>query len=410
MEARTQFPKTKVLLVSAAIPPIYAGAGIQWYRYARRLNSRSELAYLMCLRLQQDPCLNFRPEVPENRIVRIDPCRGGSENTIGSPIRKAFLRCKLFVLVGLQMIRSCRGYNVVHVTSGSPLCVFAILWGLLLRKTTVFETTLPGCDDFVSIRRGSRFSHAVLKSAHACLAISPQLHSLCVQGGARPERTHLIANPRDTDIFIPIDIESKVRLRQRLGIPANGKVVVFVGGLLKRKGADLLAPIYLELARKDPRVVLLLVGPECPANDLCAVDPSVSSSIREGLKDQILAGSVILTGNVYNVHEFVQASDIFLFPSRNEGLPNAPIEAMSCGLPCVVRDIPGVTEAYIKDQVDGIIVSGDAIDSYVDALLQLLNDTVKYSTMAKKARETVVSRWAASLADKRYMEIYNEPR
>lgn len=401
----------KILLVSAAIPPVYAGAGLQWYRYARRLEQRGQLAFLLCLALVDKGCEGFQAEIPEQKIVRMPPCSLGitvRADSLPKIAVKLWWRLSLFFRVGWLFLLRKNDYDVVHVTSCGPLCAFSLFWARMLGKVAIYETSLPQGDDLLTVKQNAPVLYWMIMRSHACLAISPQLYDLCRRGGADENRLHLVANPRDTDIFHPVDAITKAILRKKLGLPEKGPIILFVGGILERKGADLLPAIFRGVLETFPSACLLLVGPESPLTDLTTSTRLTADFIRNELQDCLVSGQLIFTGNVYNVHEYMQASDVFLFPSRNEGLPNAPIEAMACGVPCIVRDIEGVSSAYIEHGVDGVIVQGERAVDYAEAIIGLLSNEAKYCAMSSKARQKVLSRWSAEIADQQYRLIYEK--
>ena len=278
----------------------------------------------------------------------------------------------------------------------------------MLGKVAIYETSLPQSDDLLTIKQRAPVRHWMIMRAHACLAISPLLYDLCRRGGADGDKLHLIANPRETDVFHPVDAITKAALRKKLALPEKGPIILFVGGILGRKGADLLPAIFRGVLKAFPSACLLLVGPESPLADLTMSSKVPADVIRSELRDCVTTGQLIFTGNVYNVQEYMQASDVFLFPSRNEGLPNAPIEAMACGVPCVVRDIEGVSSFYVDHGVDGVIIQGEAPADYAEAIIRLLSNEAEYRAMSSRAREKVVSRWSAEAADSKYRQIYEE--
>jgi len=70
-----------------------------------------------------------------------------------------------------------------------------------------------------------------------------------------------------------------------------------------------------------------------------------------------LGKTVFLVGNVPDPELYYQASDVFVFPSRNESFGNVLLEAMACGRACVATLIHGVTESIIVDGHNGIVVN-----------------------------------------------------
>jgi len=397
----------KIVLVSAAIPPVFSGAGHRFYKYAQRLERRAQLAFLVCLAFEEESYHDFRRELDEKYIVRMAP--EGMPNVRVSSLRTFVLKLwrllLLFLRVGWLLLRRRSQYDVVHVVSESWVCAFALFWARTLGRSAIYESSLVGQDDLPAIMHAAgrvKVKYWLLTRAHAYVAISPRLYNLFRTAGIRDDRLYLIGNSVQTDVFCPIDECSKTKLRKRLGLPEDGPTILFVGGIVKRKGADLLPEIFRRVLRDFPVATLLLVGKE----QWSAQSEGVGTLIRRELHDYIAAGQVIIAGTVGNVHEYMQASDVFLFPSRREGFGTVLAEAMACGLPAVVRNIEGITSYILKDGVDGIIVSGDDTASYADGIIRLFLNHAEYLAMSRQARTHIISSFSDNVIDEQYRLTY----
>ena len=101
-------------------------------------------------------------------------------------------------------------------------------------------------------------------------------------------------------------------------------VIGHVGRFSKEKNHDYLIDIFFEIQKKDNRYKLLLLG-----------DGALKDSLKLKAEKSGLSDSVVFTGNVSNVQDYMQAMDLFVLPSEYEGLGIVGIEAQACGLPCV---------------------------------------------------------------------------
>ena len=111
-------------------------------------------------------------------------------------------------------------------------------------------------------------------------------------------------------------------------------VIGHIGRFTYAKNHDFLLKIFKEIHSINDNCVLMLIG-----------DGELRDDIKNQIADLELTDSVLLTGMVDNVNEYLQAMDIFVFPSRFEGLPVSVIEAQAAGLECVISDV-------ITDEVD----------------------------------------------------------
>jgi glycosyltransferase involved in cell wall biosynthesis len=167
---------------------------------------------------------------------------------------------------------------------------------------------------------------------------------------------------RDAAQFTPPADKSQVRAR--LGWPMNSIVAIYVGGLVETKGMSELAAAAEGLLKKHPRLKLVCVG-DGPQRDRLA-----GLASRVGRADAVLpAGDV----PPEDVSRYLQASDFFVLPSHSEGLPQAILEAMNCGLPIVATRVGGVPEAVLDGQT-GLLVDSKDVGQFRDAMERMIVD------------------------------------
>lgn len=144
----------------------------------------------------------------------------------------------------------------------------------------------------------------------------------------------------------PAEAGERIDRRRALGIDPSHRVAVYVGGLTEDKGmADLLAAVR-PMLESHPGLRLCLVG-EGPYE---AAWRELAGSIGDPAR-------IRLTGRVApgEVRGHLAAADFMVFPSRSEGLPQAVLEAMECGLPVVGTRVGGIPEA-VEDGTNGLLV------------------------------------------------------
>lgn len=132
-----------------------------------------------------------------------------------------------------------------------------------------------------------------------------------------------VENGVDIDRFVPVSLDDKIQLRAKLGLPFDKTIYISIGVFYKRKQMFELVQSFLSI-ESDSAVLLLVGNGETfdQVNDL--------ASRHE---------NIILAGKQSDPLPYYQASDIFISAALAEGLPNTVLEAMACGLPCVLSDI-----------------------------------------------------------------------
>jgi len=205
----------------------------------------------------------------------------------------------------------------------------------------------------------------------------------------------------DTEKYKPIGMEKKMELREKLKIWKEGKIILFVGGINIRKGVEVLVDAYIQIEKKFPDLKLLIVGPTYK------YDQKYISNIKNKIKENNLNEKVYMTeDNVENVEEYMQSSDIFVLPSRQEGFPISVIEAMSCGLAVVGSDIPEIAKAQISSGKDGYTFKEGNSKELADRLEKLLKDVECISRIGIEARKKVENNWSTEIVDKAYRNLY----
>lgn len=163
----------------------------------------------------------------------------------------------------------------------------------------------------------------------------------------RPGQIEVIPNGVDLERFRPsANPAERLELRARHGFGANAKIVLFVGGLMQRKGVDILLEAWNGVRARHPDAVLAIAG------SLAGRVSHERSGFKQELQDYVQRidalraqltdpASVRFLGEVGAPAPLYRLADVFAFPSRREGLPNAVLEAMASGLPCLVADFDG---------------------------------------------------------------------
>lgn len=245
-----------------------------------------------------------------------------------------------------------------------------------------------------------------LKSYKAILAISEYLAEDYWKYDFSKNQVFQSTNCVDMELFTPlVSREEKIHLRQELDLPQNATILLFVGSVIKRKGVDILIDAFCKAVQEYPDLHLLIVGPknknENPSLDEGFVQHIYSIADQNSQLDKV--SFMGLVQDQQQLAEIYRASDIFVFPSRNEGLPNVLLEAMACGLPVVVSQLP-VLEKVIVQGENGLVIPVNDINSLKDALLRLVAEPSLARKIGKNAHHYIETNhnfliWQAQLTN-----------
>ena len=206
------------------------------------------------------------------------------------------------------------------------------------------------------------------------------------------------SNGIDTGYFNPEHFsgKEKEKLRKELNINDRDVVFIFVGRLVGDKGINELVTAFNQLNEKHKHIKLLLVGPY--ENEL---DPLLPETIRELKHNK----NIITTGFQQDVRPYFAISDVLVFPSYREGLPNVVLQAGAMGLPAIVTDINGSNEIIINGE-NGLIITVKSVEALEKAMLKLLNEHQLRESMAEKARPIIENKYKREVVWQALLEEY----
>ena len=148
--------------------------------------------------------------------------------------------------------------------------------------------------------------------------------------------------------------EWKNEIRSKYDIPQNAVVYVFIGRITRDKGINELFEASKQMLETHSNTYLLLVGSQ-------EVNQNVDETLYQWSKT---FDRVVYCGYTNEVEKYLAASDIYLLPSYREGFGSAVVEAEAMGVPVIVSDIPGPTDAMINEKTGILTPKADAESLY----------------------------------------------
>ena len=152
--------------------------------------------------------------------------------------------------------------------------------------------------------------------------------------------------------------------------------IVMVGRLSAQKAYDVAIDAFARVKKICPEKELHIYG-----------DGPLKDEIQKQCESCGVQDSVFFHGSVENVLTEIQGAGMFVLASRFEGMPNALMEAMACGLPCVATDCEFGPSELITHGKNGFLVPVEDGEKLAMAILQLSKDQEKARTMALKAAD-----------------------
>ncbi len=228
------------------------------------------------------------------------------------------------------------------------------------------------------------------------ICISSALEKICQNANLNPSKFGKIHNAVDTEKFSPCkSIKMKDQLKNQLLSNANRPIILVPGSISPRKRSHLALDAWAILKKKFLiHGTLVFVGPLSSTGQ--NFDYKYVNMIMDRTKKYELQDSVIFTDYKKNIDEFYKISDLLLFVSSREGLPNVILEGMSCGLPVVSTRIINITDDIFSDGVEGFYTS-DNPSEIADRILCILNNQQLKKSMSDASLITINKKFSLKI-------------
>lgn len=178
----------------------------------------------------------------------------------------------------------------------------------------------------------------------------------------------------NTDKFAAVDIDI-AKKRTELGISQDDIMLLSVGELIERKNHIVVINALKNI--DNPRLHYFIAG--------CGI---LEENFLKKIQEFNLADRVHLLGYRTDISELCACADVFVFPSFQEGLSVALMEAMACGLPVIASKIRGNVD-LIEEGKGGILVSPFRTEEFKDAIMRLSNDNSLWEEYGAHNKEAI---------------------
>ena len=332
----------RVAMVILEYAPITGGAQQQLAQVAPRLRARGIDVQVLTRRYAGLPARETVDGVPVERLPA--PGSGARASlifTAAATARLAALRPD--VIHAYSLFSPTTAALLARAASGAPVVVKVLRGGEGGEIERIERKPLARPRIARLVRHVDRF-----------LTISHEIDASLARVGVPPERRLALPNGVDLERFRPADRAERRALRQGLGL-ADVPTVVYCGRLVPEKNVAGLLAAWREVQRHHPGSQLVVVGGGVEADAL-------RRDAGEG---------VVFAGDRSDVAPWLRAADLFVLPSRTEGLSNALLEAMAAGLPVVATRV-GASHEVVRDGECGrLVAAGDdvALGRALDELL-----------------------------------------
>lgn len=368
----------RCLMVASTFAPLHGGSAVVYENLCKHMPPGSvrvltaRTNYLTGREIdgwrEHDSAVSF----PVDRVPLLRPLMQPPPANLGvSLARFAFKDIPLYVSVLLAAATLVRRHRINVVCIGE---LVAGSWlGIALRKALGTRLMIYVHGEEITTATGGRLHgnkrRDYLHAADKVIAVSSfTCDALTQQMGLRAEQVSLVQNGVDTDRFTPGERDPE--LIRRHGLESAGKIVLTLGRLVARKGADMAIRAMAKVIRQRPDVRYLIVG-----------EGELRPELERLIAEENLVDKITLVGTVSedDLVRYFRLCDLFLMPNRTmpdgdtEGFGLVFREANACGKPVIGGRAGGVVEAVVDGQ-SGYLVNGENPDEIAEKVLAVLDD------------------------------------
>jgi glycosyltransferase involved in cell wall biosynthesis len=280
--------------------------------------------------------------------------------------------------------------HVVHTHNLGPLlyAALATVWG---RTAPILHGEHSGLIDAEREPRRIRQRKRFYGACAAVHTVADSTRDQLVSLGFAPDRISVIPNGVDTTRFAPGD---RAAARVRWSIPPDAQVAGILGRFGRFKGHGVLLDAFERLAESNPRLHLLIAGKGGP----------FEAEVAARVARHPHRCRIHLAGFMEEPRDACHAIDLLVLPSTNEGMSNAVLEAMACGVPVLVNDRCG--HEQVVSSGAGIIADLRTVPDLAAALSAAMADAARLVDFGTNARSRVAAEFSLTRMLDRYADLY----
>ena len=308
----------------------------------------------------------------------------------------------MFTLL-LYLLRFRKQYDIIHIHQVMQSAFIGVLAGKIFKKPTIAKAGSSGTSSDAILLKNQFFGKAMFrfikKYLNVLVATSIQGVHDFLAAGFNPNRIRCIPN----GIKVP---EQSKKCYVSKKIPE----LITVTHLTRVKGVDIL----LQAFGKVRQGILHILG-----------DGPLKQELQILAQKQGITNRVIFHGHVSDVADRLLQTDIFVLPSRAEGMSNAMLEAMAAGLPCIATSVGGNIDLLAPELLaesnsvkipcshfvigsTGILINSEDAEGLAKAIEYLFSDESLRKQLGEASRKRVILEYSIKSVAKRYIEIYNK--
>ena len=385
----------KLCTASPLYHPNMGGSGRLAVTFTEEYFSKGGSVFVFCRKILGLPLYAFNPDIKIYSLRSIYPSIYDLEKM---SLKNVLISVSFSACLIIALIKKRKEFDIIHFFGAGLPLIFSTLFLKIMKKKIVATVLAANLGNEAGSLRSryfpvGMFMNSILKRVDFFIAMTEEIENALLNDGCQKDRIKRIPNWVDTNRFCPVDPAIKSFLRKKLGLD-DSLLVLFIGRLVYRKGADLLIKAWKEVISDNPSCVLVLAGAGIEQNNLESL-----------LRDMGMEKNVLFLGHINNADEYLKAVDIFVFPSRQEGMPTILLDAMACGLPVIASKIGGVVDV-LEDGKEGILFEHEDVSGLSAALDRLIRNKKTRDRLGAEARKKIVETFSIDRVTDEYIKLY----
>ena len=340
-----------------------------------------------------------------NKALDVNDCVDGVSITRvfmsnESPLKYIFSALRFFFI----LVKALMKVDLIHIHGFSKRNAIVILFGRIFNKKVILKMTSFGQDDPLSVKNGfSSIFWQIFKCCHAYIGLSPAFAISYQKANLSEKKFNHISNGVDLERFFPLSNYDRIGIRQKYGFSKDDKIILFIGHFSPEKRPMLLYRAWVKLYEKDIFTKLILIG---PTKNHFEVDSEIVERIKQDAAEREILPFIRFVERTLHVDEYMKLADIFVLPSMREGLPNSLLEAMACGIPCVVTNLPGVTDWLVNDGRTGLLFQSDDPNDLSEKIIPYVTNQTASKQIGRAARHFMEDSFSSVSTSLQVLDLY----
>lgn len=300
--------------------------------------------------------------------------------------------------LGLYLLIHRREYDLIHVHQALyPAFVSVFVGKQIFGKPVFVKTASSGKTSDLKLLKGFPLGgfqlRYLLRKMDCLVAVSKMSGKDFIEAGY----------PESQITFIPNGVEIGLKDASKSNQSTN---VLTMTRFSEEKGVDVLLKAWSKIVPKEKNLKLTVIG-----------DGPLKSELERMSESLGISESVEFTGLISNVARYLSCADVFVLPSRTEGMSNALLEAMSYGFPCIATKVGGNGELLGEEDREirlgeyviarnGLLVNPDDVKGLSEAILYFMQNQRQREEMGRRSREFVKKNYSIDSVADRYIALY----